>query len=160
MQKVLLILATVVLVACTTVRLPAASASDEANIRAARGRLDDAFAKRQFALMNAEVADDVSWSGPVARTVGRSQLIQSNAVFADRRPDQVTLHTPQDVRVNSSWLFASESGEWRSAWLEKGVLTELRGTYFAFWRKVEGRWLLNAHVYVSLSCKGGSYCNP
>jgi hypothetical protein len=58
------------------------------------------------------------------------------------------------------WLFASESGEWHESWREGGVLTELRGSYLALWRKVEGRWLLDAEVFVPLSCAGSSYCNP
>ena len=41
----------------------------------------------------------------------------------------------------------------------EGVFTELRGSYQALWRRVDGRWLLDAQVFIPLSCKGSSYCD-
>jgi hypothetical protein len=160
MQKMFWILVALLLWACATTQPSPSSDPDEAAIRAARGRLNEALAKRQLAAMNEELVDNVSITGPVWRTVGRDQLLQAYTRLTSRRPDLVWIREPQAVRINASWLFASESGEWRESWREGGVLTELRGSYLALWRKVEGRWLLDAEVFVPLSCAGSSYCNP
>jgi hypothetical protein len=160
MQKMLWILVVLLFGACATTQPSPSSDPDEVAIRAARGRLNEALAKRQFAAMNEELVDNVSMTGPVWRTVGRDQLLQAYTRLTSRRPDLVWVREPQAVRINASWLFASESGEWRESWREGGVFTELHGSYLALWRKVEGRWLLDAEVFVPLSCAGSSYCNP
>jgi Domain of unknown function (DUF4440) len=160
MPKMLWILVTLLLWACGTTQPSRASDSDEAAIRAARSRLNEALARQQLAAMNEEVVENVSITGPAWRTVGRNQLLQAYTRLTSRRPDLVWMREPQVVRINESWLFASENGEWHESWREGGVFTELRGSYLALWRKVEGRWLLDAEVFVPLSCKGSSYCNP
>ena len=160
MQKMPWILAALLLGACATTQPSPSSDPDEVAIRAARGRLNEALARQQFATMNEELVDNVSMTGPVWRTVGRDQLLQAYTRLTSRRPDLVWMRAPQAIRINANWLFASESGEWRESWREGGVFTELRGAYLALWRKVEGRWLLDAEVFVPLSCAGSSYCNP
>jgi hypothetical protein len=160
MQKMPWILVALLLGACATTQLSPSSDPDEVAIRAARVRLNDALARQQFAAMQEELVDNVSITGPVWRTVGRDQLLQAYTRLTSRRPDLVWIREPQAIRINASWLFASESGEWRESWREGGVFTELRGSYLALWRKVEGRWLLDAEVFVPLSCAGSSYCNP
>jgi Domain of unknown function (DUF4440) len=160
MQKMLWILVALVFWSCATTQPSRASDLDEAAIRAARGRLDEALARRQLAAMNDELVENVSITGPVWRTVGRDQLLQAYTRLLSARPDLVWIREPQTVRINASWLFASESGEWREQWREGGALTELRGSYLALWRKVEGHWRLDAEVFVPLSCEGSSYCDP
>ena len=159
MQKMLWMLVVLLLGACATMQPSLASDPDEAAIRAARSRLNEALSKQQLAAMNEELVENVSVTGPAWRTVGRDQLVQAYTRLISRRPDLVWIREPQAVRINASWLFASESGEWRESWREGGVFTELRGSYLALWRKVDGRWLLDAEVFVPLSCTGSSYCN-
>ena len=36
---------------------------------------------------------------------------------------------------------------------------KIGGTYLAQWRKVDGRWLIQAELYVPTLCKGSKYCN-
>jgi uncharacterized protein DUF4440 len=160
MQKMLWMLVVLLLGAYATIPPSLASDPDEAAIRAARSRLNEALSKQQLTPMNEELVENVSVTGPVWRTVGRDQLLQAYTRLLSRRPDLVWIREPQAVRINASWLLASESGEWRESWREGGVVTELRGSYLALWRKVNGRWLLDAEVFVPLSCTGSNYCNP
>jgi hypothetical protein len=160
MQKMPWILVALLLGACATTQPSSSSDPDEVAIRAARGRFNEALARQQFTAMREELLDNVSITGSVWRTVDRDQPLQAYTRLTSRRPDLVWIREPQAVRINASWLFASASGEGRESWREGGVFTELRGSYLALWRKVEGRWLLDAEVFVPLSCMGSSYCNP
>ena len=158
MRKALWILAVLLLGACRTTQ-SSSSSPDEIAIRASRSRLNEALAKREFAAMNEEVVDNVIITGPVWRTVGRDQLLHTYSGLVSKRPDLVWTREPQAVRINARWPFASETGEWYESWREEGVLTELRGTYSALWRKVKGRWLLDAEVFVPLSVKEATTVN-
>lgn len=89
----------------------------------------------------------------------RRSSSSSRPVIEATDRDLVLNHEPQGVRIYRKGTFAAESGEWNESWGERGVPTELRGSYFALWRKVHGRWLLDSQVFVPLVCKGGSYCN-
>lgn len=133
--------------------------ADEAAIRAVRGRLNEAFAKRRITDMSELIVENFSMTGPKARVVGRDKYIQGTLQLLEIRPDVTEVYEPQDIRINTRWWYAAESGEWRETWLEKGVFTELRGSYQALWRRVDGRWLLDAQVFIPLSCKGSSYCD-
>jgi hypothetical protein len=157
MQKVRWVLVVLLLGAGATMQPSLASDPDEAAIRAARSRLNEALSKQQLAPMNEELVENVSVTGPVWRTGGRDQLLQAYTRLISRRPDLVWIREPQAIRINATWLFASESGEWRESWREGGVFTELRGSYLALWRKVDSRWLLDAEVFVPLSCMNLSH---
>ena len=43
-------------------------------------------------------------------------------------------------------------------WTEPDGKLEIGGTYQAQWRKVDGRWLIQAEVFVPAHCKGSKYC--
>jgi hypothetical protein len=133
--------------------------SDEAAIRAARSRLNEAFAKRRITDMSELMVENLSMTGPKWRSVSRDVYIRETIRLIESRPEITEIYEPQVIRINTGWWYAAESGEWRETWLEKGVLTELRGSYQALWRRVDGRWLLDAQVFIPLSCKGASYCD-
>ena len=77
MQKILWMLVVLLLGACATTQPSLAADADEAAIRAARSRLNEALSKQQLAPMNAELVENVSVTGPAWRTVGRDQLLQA-----------------------------------------------------------------------------------
>ena len=85
------------------------------------------------------------------RDAARARFVQ---LFA-ARPDVVYVREPDRIEVNVSWGQAAESGRWTQA---DGV-TQIGGGYFAKWRKIDGRWLLLAEVFVQTSCEGSSYCS-
>ena len=133
--------------------------ADEAAIRAVRGRLNEVFAKHRITDMSELMVENFSMTGPKWRSVGRDTYIQGTIRLQESRPEITEVYEPQAIQINTRWWYASESGEWHETWLEKGILTELRGSYQALWRRVDGRWLLDAQVFIPLSCKGGSYCD-
>ena len=55
---------------------------------------------------------------------------------------------PTTVDVFAAWAVASERGEWTGTWTEPDGPLEIGGTYQAQWRKVEGRWLIQAELFV------------
>jgi hypothetical protein len=60
--------------------------------------------------------------------------------------------------VFESWSVASERGEWIGRWTEPDGKLETGGTYQAQWRKIDGRWLIQAELYVPTGCRGSKYC--
>ena len=76
-----------------------------------------------------------------------------------RQPHLIFVRTPRTITVNSSWGQAGEGGRWAGHWMHHDSLTRVGGEYFAKWKKVDGRWLLLAEIFVQTSCTGSSYCN-
>jgi hypothetical protein len=75
-----------------------------------------------------------------------------------RRPDTVYVRTPARIDVLAAWDVASERGEWTGRWTEPDGVVQVRGTYLAQWRKVNGTWLIQAEVFVPTACTGSTYC--
>jgi len=48
---------------------------------------------------------------------------------------------PSRIRVLADHGLPSEYGDWVERWREPSDLTELRGTYYALWRRQKDRWL-------------------
>ena len=159
MLRFLFLLTTSAFAACTL----SPRAADEpvrAAIASARAKIDTAFSQRIFAEAAEHIAENVTVSGPVWRTVGRDKLLSSYQSLAAQRSDVVWTHAPAEVDVNVAWGVAAERGTWYEQWSEKDGRTELQGTYSALWRKTDGRWLLEAEVFVPMSCIGSAYCKP
>jgi hypothetical protein len=74
------------------------------------------------------------------------------------RPDTIYVRTPVAVEVFAPWSVASERGEWIGRWTEPDGKLEIGGTYQAQWRKIDGRWLIQAELYVPTQCRGARYC--
>ena len=86
-----------------------------------------------------------------------SAVVFAARLFA-RRPDVLFEAQPTRIRVLADHGLASEFGEWVERWREPSGLTELRGTYYALWRRQSGRWLIEGEVNVPESCTGSDYC--
>lgn len=69
------------------------------------------------------------------------------------------VRTPSSVRLFAPWAMAAESGTWVGRWAEPDGRVEIRGTYTAKWRRVDGVWLLEAEVFTPESCTGSAYCS-
>jgi hypothetical protein len=74
------------------------------------------------------------------------------------RPDVVYVRTPAKVEVFPPWGVAAEDGTWTGQWSEAGVVTRLGGSYYAQWRKLDGRWLIQSEVFAPTWCEGSAYC--
>jgi len=73
-------------------------------------------------------------------------------------PDVSYVRTPVTIRLFAPWQMAEESGTWVGRWTEADGHVEIRGGYVAKWRRIEGRWLLEAEVFTPTSCRGSMYC--
>ena len=160
MRNRLMLLLGLLVALCAPITPSQSTDSDEAAIRTARRQMSESLSKREFAAIGQHLTDNVSITGPVWRTVGREQVLKAYSALLTQRPDLIWSYEPQEIRINRDWWFASESGVWRETWGETDGLTDLRGSYMALWRRAEGRWLLDAQVFIPLACTGSGYCRP
>jgi uncharacterized protein (TIGR02246 family) len=136
-----------------------AQSADGQQIRALRDASNAAIARHDPMGIGAILAPNVIvvTSNSVHRE-GREANEQSFAEQFRTRPDVVYRRTPSEVHVFAPWEMASESGQWTGSWTDPDGQIQLTGRYFAKWRKVDGRWLVESETYVPDTCRGGAYC--
>lgn len=133
--------------------------ADEAAIRAARMQSNQAIAAHDVAaiarhwLPDVHIVTSTSTQG-TGTAVNRQRMADQFA----RRPDTVYVRTPALIDVFAAWHVASERGEWTGRWTEPDGVVQVRGTYLAQWRQVNGTWLIQAEVFVPTACTGSTYC--
>ena len=139
--------------------LASAQESDEQQIRRSRAYSNASIARHDTLGVGAAMANDiVVITSRSVKTSGRSNYL---VTFADQfrsRPDVIYVRTPEQVRVFAPWGMASEHGSWTGSWTDSDGKIEIGGTYFAKWRKVGDRWLIESETYVPERCGGGAYC--
>ena len=146
----------VVAMAASAQTLPLA---DDAAIRAARAQSNQAIAAHDVAGIARHWLPDVHIvTSTSAQGSGKEVNGQRMADQFTRRPDTVYVRTPALVDVFAAWNVASERGEWTGRWTEPDGVVQVRGTYLAQWRKVNGTWLIQAEVFVPTACTGSAYC--
>ena len=133
--------------------------SDDAAIRAARAHSNQSIAAHDVAGIARHWLPDVHIvTSTSAQGAGKDVNGQRMADQFTRRPDTVYVRTPSIVDVFAAWNVASERGEWTGRWTEPDGVVQVRGTYLAQWRKVNGTWLIQAEVFVPTACTGSTYC--
>jgi ketosteroid isomerase-like protein len=135
-----------------------AAPADVAAIRQARAAMNKAFDAHDIRSLAAFMTETVTIAGPAWRLAGPQQVADAHRAFWADRPDVTWHYTVTDVRVFDAWRWSSERGAWVQRWTATDGPTELRGTYQAFWKKVDGAWRLDAHLFVTTSCTGGAFC--
>lgn len=144
---------------CPAHDLLAEQLEDERLIRETRARSNDAIAAHDLAgIARAWLPDVHVVSSTSAQTGGSQANQQRMARQFELRPDTVYVRTPRTIDVFTSWSVASERGEWTGRWTEPDGALEIGGTYQAQWRKIDGRWLIQAELYVPTHCRGSKYC--
>ena len=144
---------------CLLPVLTAQQLTDEQMIRAARARSNAAIAAHDLTAIAGEWMPDVHVvSSTSAQTAGREANQQRMAQQFKNRPDTLYVRTPSTIEVNAAWAVASERGDWVGRWTEPDGKLEIGGTYQAQWRKVDGRWLIQAELFVPTRCAGAAYC--
>jgi ketosteroid isomerase-like protein len=128
-------------------------------IAAARARSNRAIAAHDIEGISREWMPDIH---VVSSTGTQHGGVDANArsmqaAFA-RRPDTRWVRTPHTITVNERWDVASEEGRWVGTWTEPDGPLRISGTYLAQWRRQNGRWLIQAEVFVPIECSGGAYC--
>ena len=134
--------------------------ADETMIRSARARSNQAIAAHDVVTL-ADTWLPEFWlvSSTNAQSAGRDAARARFVQLFATRPDVVYVREPDKIEVNVSWGQAAESGRWTGRWTQADGVTQIGGGYFAKWRKIDGRWLLLAEVFVQTSCAGSNYCN-
>lgn len=138
---------------------PMPTANAVALITEARARSNIAIAAHDTAGIAREWMPDVHVVSSTGTQNGgvEANLRSMQAAFT-RRPDTKWVRTPQTITVNEAWHVASEEGRWVGTWTEPDGPLRITGTYLAQWRRVDGRWRIQAEVFVPLQCEGGAYC--
>jgi ketosteroid isomerase-like protein len=133
--------------------------ADEQMIREARARSNAAFAAHDPPGIGREWMDNVHVvTSTSVQATGRELNQQRMARQFANRPDTIYLRQPAAIDVYPQWAVAAERGEWTGQWTEPDGPLVIGGTYLVQWRKVDGRWLIQAELYVPTRCSGGSYC--
>jgi ketosteroid isomerase-like protein len=145
-------------VACLSAPSALADPSAETQIRDARKQYDAAIARRDFGALSALTTPQVQVTGPVLRITGLPDLQAALHRLVERRPDLSLTYEVDLIEVVEVWSVASERGHWRETWTEKGIPVDLRGSYLAMWKRVDGKWVLDAYLFVPQTCKGDTYC--
>lgn len=135
-------------------------ARDEAQaVREVRARSNAAIARHDLDGIAAAWMPDVHIvSSTSAQGSGKAANRERMAAQFTNRPDTVYVRTPTTVEVFAPWHVASERGTWTGRWTEPDGKLEIGGAYQAQWRKVDGRWLIQAELFVPTHCKGSAYC--
>lgn len=137
----------------------AQQSEDERLIREMRARSNAAIAAHDLTgIARAWMPDVHVVSSTSAQTAGSQANQQRMARQFELRPETVYVRTPRTIDVFTSWSVASERGEWTGRWTEPDGKLEIGGTYQAQWRKIDGRWLIQAELYVPTYCRGSKYC--
>ena len=133
---------------------------DETMIRSVRARSNHAIAAHDVVTL-ADTWLPEYWlvSSTNAQSAGRDAARARFVQLFATRPDVMYVRVPDRIEVNVSWGQAAESGRWTGRWTQADGVTQIGGGYFAKWRKIDGRWLLLAEVFVQTSCAGSSYCS-
>ena len=134
--------------------------ADDQLIRAARDQSNAAIARHDLGGIAAVWMEDVHVvSSTSAQTAGKNSNRERMAAQFKNRPDTIYVRKPVTIEVYAAWNVASERGEWAGKWSEPDGALEIGGTYQAQWRKIDGRWLIQAELFVPTHCKGSKYCN-
>ena len=135
------------------------ASDDAAQIRAARAQSNAAIAAHDVPGIARHWLPDVHIvTSTGAQGTGRDDNGARMAQQFARRPDTVYVRTPVTIDVFDAWQVASERGEWTGRWTEPDGVVDIRGTYLAKWRKVDGGWKIQTEVFVPTSCRGSKYC--
>jgi ketosteroid isomerase-like protein len=136
------------------------SPADEKMIRDSRATSNAAIAKHDAAGIARFWMQDIHiTTSTSAHATGIAANQERMMQQFERRPDTIYVRTPGTIDVFTSWSVASERGEWVGRWTEPDGKVEIRGTYLAQWRKIDGRWLIQSELYVPTRCSGSQYCN-
>ncbi len=128
-------------------------------VRHARARSNTAIAQRDTAALVEMVSPSYhSVSSRNAHTSGRDGVLTQWRRQFTTYPDVAFTRTPLTIQLFAPWQMAEERGGWVGRWTESDGRVEIRGTYVAKWRRVNGRWLLEAEIFTPRACSGSAYC--
>ena len=142
-----------------TPQRPVPASSALAEITAARARSNAAIAAHDTAAIAYEWMPDVHVVASTgSQTAGAPANTAAMQAAFTRRPDTKWVRSPLNIQVFDAWQVASEEGKWVGTWTDPDGPVRISGTYLAQWRQVDGRWRIQAELFVPVRCEGGAYC--
>ncbi len=128
-------------------------------IAAARARSNAAIAAHDTTAIKAEWMTDIHVVASTGtQTAGADANARSMQTQFTRRPDTKWVRTSTRITAFEPWAVAAEEGKWVGTWTDPDGPVRIGGTYLAQWRYTDGRWRIQAEVFVPLHCDGGAYC--
>lgn len=125
------------------------SAPDQ--IRSARTASNAAIARHDIPGILATLATDYqAATSSGAFLTSREEMGEAFAAGFAEFPDTRYVRTSDSIAVSVSGAFAAESGHWVGSWTTPEGPFRTGGTYLAYWRRTDGRWLIHAELYVPL----------
>lgn len=106
--------------------------------------------------------EKIRMNGPAWDTVDQKAYKDEYATLLKGRPDGVWEHHPTEItRGNKAQdnMWVSEKGNYSYKWTAQDGPVELTGPYLAFWRQVNGKWLLDCELFIPQMCTGGDFCS-
>lgn len=141
------------IVYASTIPLAAQNAmSSSDRIRALRAGSNTALEAGDLTAFMATIdADYVGTAGDGGHIRSRGELQELIAGIVDG-PDEVWfVRTPAEVEVAAAAGRAVETGAWRGYVREGGLALETSGGHYtAYWRRVDGKWVIHAELFVTL----------
>lgn len=129
---------------------------DARAIRRIREESNAAIARHDADAFAASMASDIMVvTSRSAKTTTRDAYA---SFLRNPRPGEVYRRVPDEVKVFAQWNMASERGTWTGSWAEPDGQVRIGGSYFAKWRKVNDRWLIESETFVPETCTGSAYC--
>ena len=124
--------------------------SDIPQIREVRRASNDAIA--------AQDADAVaeSWTDDIQVTISSGAHLDGKEAYRaafesvfNSIPGITFVRSSHKIEISEDGTVAAEQGTWTGYYPGQEV-TNRRGTYLAYWRLVDGQWLISAELYVPL----------
>jgi hypothetical protein len=141
---------------------PSFAADSAEEIRSIRTEMNVGFntQPRNFDFISTRLTENFTLIGPAGRHENPDGLAKFYTNLTKRRPEVTWTRTPESIEVNEEWNNASERGTWKEVWMEPDGETILTGNYQALWKRVKGKWFLDAEIFIPLKCSGSNYCQP
>jgi len=133
--------------------------TDEQLIRRARISSNDAIAAHDTARLASFWARDLCVvTSRNNQNTGRTENAKAFQTEFNSKEHLIYIRTTTQVELFPEWNMAAEHGVWVGRWEKEGSSVEVKGSYYAKWKKENDRWLISAEVYTPVSCKGDPYC--
>lgn len=129
--------------------------SDEEQIRLTRSQSNQAIARHDVDGILESMADDYHVSTSSGTLLeGRAEIGEAFASRFAEFKDARYQRTTESIDLNTTKSIASEAGAWVGSWTTPDGPFRTGGNYLAYWRKINGRWLIHAELFVPLFCEG------
>ncbi len=129
--------------------------SDEASIRDARSRYNEAILRQDVDGIVSFFDEDYQVTTSLGELLqGRDGEAAAWQGLFDSRRELNYVRQTETVEVSRRYPLAAETGEWVGTWMTDDGAVRTGGHFTAMWRKVDGVWKVRSELFVALYCEG------